>query len=112
MPFVLLKYRVSVFRDDDKQPDESTENAFVDSGGSLFKWREGRALEDELFLSLTNVAVFKLIERAEELHGTELIDVHFIGIPLVHSPWLEQNPTLDHTKRSIMARCCNGSKKK
>lgn len=74
--FQLLKYRVCAFRDDDKQPDEATEKAFVDGGGSLFKWRKGRALEDELFLSLTDNAVFKLIERAEELHGTELIDAH------------------------------------
>jgi len=54
----------------------AAEKAFVEGGGSLFKWREDRALEDELFLSLSDAAVFKLIERAEELHGSELIDAH------------------------------------
>jgi putative ATP-dependent endonuclease of the OLD family len=108
--FQRLKYRVSVFRDDDKQPDETTEKTFVDGGGSLFKWREGRALEDELFLSLTDGAVFKLIERAEELHGTELIDAHISSESLGALTLAECKSDLDHTKRSILAKAARSKK--
>ena len=34
------------------------------------------ALEDELFLSLTDDEVSKLIDRAIELHGEELVNEH------------------------------------
>lgn len=42
----------------------------------MISWREGRALEDELFMSLTEDAILKLVERACELHGEELINDH------------------------------------
>jgi hypothetical protein len=74
--FQRLNYRVCVFRDDDKQPDEAAEKTFADKGGTVFKWREGRALEDELFLSLSEKGVVKLLMRAVELHGEDLIDSH------------------------------------
>ena len=102
--FQRLKYRVSVFRDDDRQPDGSAEKAFLDGGGSLFKWRNGRALEDELFLSLTDDAVFKLIERAEELHGAELVDAQISSESLGALTLAECKSDLDHTKRTILAK--------
>jgi hypothetical protein len=74
--FHRLNYRVCVFRDDDKRPDEVTEKAFADQGNGVFKWREGRALEDELFLSLSDQGVVKLVLRAVELHGEDLIESH------------------------------------
>jgi putative ATP-dependent endonuclease of OLD family len=70
------RYRTAVLRDDDKKPTESVERAFQGTGGKVFAWREGRALEDELFLSLTDDAVSKLIDYATELHGKDLIDEH------------------------------------
>jgi hypothetical protein len=71
-----LGYRVAVVRDDDKQPSASVEAAFIVNGGKLIAWRKRRALEDELFVSLTNEAVRKLLGRAVELHGKELVDDH------------------------------------
>lgn len=73
-PFSGLRYRVAVLRDDDAQPDANTEAGFQAGGGTLFKWRTGRALEDELFQSLPDQAVFALLAKAETFVGPELID--------------------------------------
>jgi hypothetical protein len=50
------------------------ETNFQIGGGMLFKWRTGRALEDELFQSLPDQAVLGLLAKAEEFIGSELID--------------------------------------
>lgn len=74
--FRALGYRAAVLRDDDKKPTEGVETAFIAGGGMAVAWRNGRALEDELFSSLTDSAVNKLIDRAIELHGEELVNEH------------------------------------
>ncbi|MCK1463087.1 AAA family ATPase [Bradyrhizobium sp. 2] len=73
-PFRALNYRVAVLRDDDEQPDVGLETSFQFGGGTLFKWRTGRALEDELFQCLPDQAVLGLLTKAEEFLGPELID--------------------------------------
>jgi predicted ATPase len=72
--FRALGYRAAVVRDDDRKPTAASEAAFIADGGKVVSWRAGRALEDELFLSLTDSAVGKLLERAVELHGEDLIN--------------------------------------
>lgn len=74
--FHALGYRVAVIRDDDKPPTEATENAFKAAGGHVAKWRAGRALEQELFLSLNEAGVTALLAKAIELHGEGLVDQH------------------------------------
>lgn len=74
--FHALGYRAAVVRDDDKKPTAAMEEAFIAGGGEVVAWRDGRALEDELFLSLTDDAVEKLIDRAVELHGEDLVNDH------------------------------------
>jgi len=74
--FHALGYRTAIVRDDDKKPAEAVETAFIASGGKVVAWRDGRALEDELCLSLTDDGVSKLIGRAIELHGEDLINEH------------------------------------
>ena len=74
--FRALRHRTAVMRDDDKQPEAAMEETFITKGGALFKWRARRALEDELFLCLSSDAVVKLLERAVDLHGEELIEAH------------------------------------
>src|SRR3982074_587545 len=68
-----LGYRTTVVRDDDKQPSGMMESIFVKMHGPIFKWRAGRALEDELFISLSSAAVLELLEYAIELHGEVLV---------------------------------------
>ena len=74
--FYALGYRIAIVRDDDKKPTEAVQTAFTDGGGKIVAWRDGRALEDELFLSLTEDGVDKLVDRAIELHGEDLINQH------------------------------------
>jgi hypothetical protein len=74
--FHALGYRVAVVRDDDKKPTAAEEMAFIIGGGTVIAWRDGRALEDELFLSLTDDGVGKLLDRAIELHGEDLVNDH------------------------------------
>lgn len=73
--FQSLGYRVMVLRDDDKQPTPASEQAFIQNGGAVVAYRAGRALEDELFGSLTPAACQRLIGYADELHGS-LIQEH------------------------------------
>ncbi len=74
--FRALGYRGAVIRDDDKKPSETVEATFIADGGKVVAWRDGRTLEDELFLSLTDEAVNNLIDRAIDLHGKELVNEH------------------------------------
>ena len=74
--FGALGYRTAIVRDDDRKPDEALETEFIDGGGKVVAWRDGRALEDELFLSLTDDGVDELIDFAVELHGEELVNEH------------------------------------
>lgn len=73
--FQSLGYRVMVVRDDDKSPNPAIEQAFIQNGGTVVAYRDGRALEDELFGSLTPAACQRLIDYADELHG-DLIGEH------------------------------------
>jgi len=68
-----LGYRVMVLIDADKPPTPATVEAFHAAGGELITWRENRALEDELFLSLPDVAVDTMLQRAVEFLDGELV---------------------------------------
>lgn len=74
--FRKLGYRVAAVQDNDKTPSPSVVAAFKAAGGYVVAWREGRALEDELFLSLPASAVSALIKRALELTQDGLVDQH------------------------------------
>lgn len=71
-----LGYRVAIFRDSDKEPPPQDEKAFTDAGGIVFAWPNSRALEDELFCSLTSPAVAALVRRACTLLGDGLVNDH------------------------------------
>ncbi|MDX3970783.1 MAG: ATP-binding protein [Bradyrhizobium sp.] len=78
--FRRLGYRVAILKDDDKQPSEGVEEAFTEQGGIVFSWREGRALEDELFKCVPEAVLNEMIEFAVELHGEELVDQHIRSV--------------------------------
>jgi putative ATP-dependent endonuclease of OLD family len=71
-----LGYRTAVLRDDDVKPTPELEAAFTANNGKVVCWRDGRTLEDELFLSLSDDAVLKMLAMAVDLHGEDLIDAH------------------------------------
>jgi putative ATP-dependent endonuclease of OLD family len=74
--FEALGYRAAVLRDDDVQPDANDESLFEIMGGTVFKWRSGRTLEDELFASLSAAAIQKLLLKAVEYQGADLVEEH------------------------------------
>lgn len=108
--FRKLHYRMAVLRDDDKQPDAAVEQAFIASGGSLFKWSKGRALEDELFLGLSDDAVQRLIDRAIELHGEDLIEAHISSESLGALSLAECKADASKTNRTILGRASRSKK--
>jgi putative ATP-dependent endonuclease of the OLD family len=108
--FQRLGYRVCVFRDDDKQPDQAVEEAFTALGDDLFKWRKGHALEDELFLSLSDEGVFKLLSRAEELHGEDLIDDHIRSVSAGKLKLADCRTNLTKEKREMLAQAARKKK--
>jgi len=74
--FQSLGYRTAIVRDDDTKPSADVQTGYTNNGGHSISWREGRALEDELFASLSDSAVEELLQRAIDLHGEDLIDSH------------------------------------
>lgn len=74
--FQRLGYRVAAVQDNDKPPTAAAVGKFVAAGGYLMTWRNGRALEDELFFSVPTAAVTALIVRAHELTDNGLVDAH------------------------------------
>lgn len=72
--FQMLGYRVAILRDDDVTPAPAKVSAFELSGGKIFSWRGGRALEDELFASLTDSTIIKLLNLAIELLDRDTVD--------------------------------------
>ncbi|NRG19154.1 AAA family ATPase [Rhizobiales bacterium] len=75
-PMQSLGYRTAILRDDDQKPESETHQAFIDGGGSVFTWRDDRCLEAELFMSLSDEAVGRLVDFAIELHGEDVVDGH------------------------------------
>lgn len=78
--FHSMGYRTAIVRDDDVKPTELVEAEYIAGGGNVVAWQAGRALEDELFLSLTNDGVGKLLERAIELQGADVVNEHIKSI--------------------------------
>jgi hypothetical protein len=74
--FQRLGYRVATVQDNDKTPSASVVANFKANGGYSVAWRDGRALEDELFLSTPKKVVAALIERALELTPDGIVDQH------------------------------------
>lgn len=69
-----LGYRVMVLVDADKAPKQESVDALRAAGGEDLTWRPGRALEDELFLSLDDGAINALLQRAIEFADEELVN--------------------------------------
>jgi hypothetical protein len=76
LAFQSLGYRVATMRDSDVHPTPDLEAQFVAAGGTTFRWREGRALEDELFLSVETQTVSKLLELAVSAKEEWLVNQH------------------------------------
>jgi hypothetical protein len=75
--FLKLGYRVLVFIDADKPVTTvGLIERFEAAGGQYITWRQGLALEDEIFRHLSNDAVRALLNKADETVGREQMAEH------------------------------------
>jgi putative ATP-dependent endonuclease of OLD family len=77
--FQTLGYATAVIRDDDQKATDGIPDAYLAADGHIFEWRDGRALESELFLCLSDSAVMALLEFAVTLHTEELVNQHIVS---------------------------------
>jgi len=99
-----LGYPVGVLRDDDQPPKADEEEPFLESGGVLFKWSAGKAIEDELFSCVSDELVATLVRFAMGVRGDDLVAEHLrtaSGGPVSLETWLDE---IDETKRTVVAR--------
>ena len=82
-----LGYRTAILRDSDLEPDQKVEKAYKATNGSVFAWRKGLCLEDELFQSLPQEGIQKLLDFAILLHGDSLVDEHIKSVSSGSSNW-------------------------
>jgi hypothetical protein len=76
LAFQTLGYRVATMRDSDVHPTPELEMKFAVAGGATFRWRAGRALEDELFQSIGPNTVLKLPDLAISAKEETLVNEH------------------------------------
>jgi hypothetical protein len=74
-----LGYRTLVLVDADRPSTQATVDAFHAAGGVSLTWRAGRAIEDEIFLSLDDPSIMALIELASEAVGRDLVEQHILS---------------------------------
>jgi hypothetical protein len=74
--FQQMGYRTAVLRDSDIAVKGDFEAGFLKAGGKVYKWTEGRALEDELFMSLSVGGAMLLLERAIDLKEESVVGEH------------------------------------
>lgn len=78
--FQQMGYRTAVLRDSDIVVHDDLEAGFLQKGGQVFKWTDGHALEDELFMSLSVVGAKLLLERAIDLKEESVIGDHIRSV--------------------------------
>ncbi|MFI8616351.1 ATP-dependent nuclease [Acidovorax sp. NPDC077693] len=71
-----LGYNVTAFIDADKAPTPALLATLAAEGVGLLTWRPGRALEDELFICMTDAAIDVLLSYAIERIGREDVAEH------------------------------------
>ena len=71
-----LGYRTAILRDSDKPAPGPAEATFIASGGKVFAWSGGRALEQELFAALPDGPASELLELAIDAKDRALIEAH------------------------------------
>lgn len=79
MAMLNLGYRVLALVDADRPPTPAVVAAFHAAGGQSITWRPGRALEDELFNSLSDDMVMALVQKACSVVGRDLVEQHVLS---------------------------------
>lgn len=104
-----LGYRVSIFCDDDVHTRQAKEAEFTKSGGLVFKWKDGKHLEDILFMNLPDIAVAQLVDYACNLFGEELVNEHISSVSnntlsLENIPEVDSVETIPSAHKLVLAK--------
>lgn len=107
--FQKMGYRTAVLRDSDIAVHGELEAGFLQAGGQVFKWTDGHALEDELFVSLSDSGARLLLERAIELKEESVVADHIRsvsqnGYQLQTVMTLAELDNLDAATRAMLGR--------
>lgn len=106
--FQKLGYRVAVLRDDDKKPTQEIEEAFLATDGALFRWRDDRALEDELFASLPESVLGRMLDMAIANHDETLVNEHIQSVSNGDRSLISIRSELENGVISDDSRCVLG----
>jgi predicted ATP-dependent endonuclease of OLD family len=69
-----LGYRVLIVRDSDKEAPADESTSFDAGGGSVVSWEDGNALEEALFMSVSDDAVHAMLSLAAQKLGEDLVN--------------------------------------
>ncbi len=107
--FQNLQYRVALFLDNDKDPDDSeilTELGKL--GVKIFRWEKGKATEDVLFCDVGDAGVRRLVELLEDEEGLSAIpdQIKTIAGPKFVNSWSDlKSRCAESTMRARLAAC-------
>jgi len=102
--FAKLGYRTMTFRDDDVKPDPAVEADFEFRGGQVVSWGAGRALEDALFSDLHLEDAARLLDRAIEIHGEEIINANITSASSGKQRLVDRAALLAEPGRPVLAK--------
>lgn len=105
-----LGYRTAVLRDSDAEPNPRVERTYRTNEGTVFAWRKGLCLEDELFQSLPKQGIHSLLEYATTLHGVSLLDENIKSVSSGSDDWksvqkeIATSADMSVTTRALLGR--------
>ncbi|MCX5891254.1 MAG: AAA family ATPase [Deltaproteobacteria bacterium] len=104
-----LQYRVALFLDNDKDPDDpEILPALKKLGVKILRWENGKATEDVLFCDIGGAAVRRLVELLEDEEGLSAIpdQINSIAGPDLVSGWSDLKSRCAESKmRAHLAAC-------
>lgn len=104
LTFSSLDYRVAAFRDDDAPPDAASLTTFNNQQGIEFVWRQGMALEDELFQGASEAVALAMLFYAISLHGSEHVENNILSASNGTLSLADCQTTLDITKLAVLGK--------
>ncbi len=105
-----LGYRTAVLRDSDAEPNPRVERTYRTNEGTVFAWRKGLCLEDELFKSLPKQGIHSLLEYATTLRGVSLLDENIKSVSSGSDDWksvqkeIATSADMSVTTRALLGR--------
>jgi putative ATP-dependent endonuclease of OLD family len=108
-----LQYRVALFLDNDRDPDDPSILPELEKlGVKIFRWEKGKATEDVLFCNVGDAAVRRLIELLEDEEGLSAIpdQINSVGGLKLVSGWSDLKSRCAESKMRAHLSVCAKTK--